>query len=299
MNNPAFRSVVRRASDLVTPRSEIAAGFKTQAENKMQRAAVYVEKAKLIRECLDACDSVRNITENPELKKAVLFSIGLSTKAQGHLSDRDIEEILAGFVSRLGSDLEDTKSDILYRYLLTAGDSLGGTMRNVAGASAQASFAEGVTRTLTAKGLPFNSKTSEKGKRQAIYWNDRIMLFDRRPRFVDKSIDVILLSGQCSDLDASDLIESRAGYIAVGELKGGIDPAGADEHWKTATKALERIRKAFKPRARPKLFFAGAAIEPNMAKEIYEDVLAGKLSFAANLTSQRQTSALVEWLVSL
>ena len=30
-----------------------------------------------------------------------------------------------------------------------------------------------------------------------------------------------------------------------GELKGGIDPAGADEHWKTGNSALVRIRKAF------------------------------------------------------
>ena len=34
-------------------------------------------------------------------------------------------------------------------------------------------------------------------------------------------------------------------YLALGELKGGIDPAGADEHWKTANSALGRIRKAF------------------------------------------------------
>jgi len=25
------------------------------------------------------------------------------------------------------------------------------------------------------------------------------------------------------------------------ELKGGADPAGSDEHWKTATEALNRI----------------------------------------------------------
>jgi type II restriction enzyme len=28
-------------------------------------------------------------------------------------------------------------------------------------------------------------------------------------------------------------------------LKGGIDPAGADEHWKTAGSALLRIKRAF------------------------------------------------------
>jgi len=33
----------------------------------------------------------------------------------------------------------------------------------------------------------------------------------------------------------------------MGELKGGIDPAGADEHWKTANKALDKMRKPFTP----------------------------------------------------
>ncbi|HAJ78349.1 MAG TPA: hypothetical protein DCO75_01135, partial [Fibrobacteres bacterium] len=32
------------------------------------------------------------------------------------------------------------------------------------------------------------------------------------------------------------------------ELKGGIDPAGADEHWKTAKTAIDRIVSAFKKR---------------------------------------------------
>ena len=33
-------------------------------------------------------------------------------------------------------------------------------------------------------------------------------------------------------------VENPKHYLACGELKGGIDPAGADEHWKTAGKAL-------------------------------------------------------------
>jgi type II restriction enzyme len=62
-------------------------------------------------------------------------------------------------------------------------------------------------------------------------------------------------------------------YLALGELKGGIDPAGADEHWKTANSALGRIRKAFSDKnCYPKTFFIGAAIENAMAKEIYQQL---------------------------
>ena len=42
-----------------------------------------------------------------------------------------------------------------------------------------------------------------------------------------------------------DIYKCAASYMALGELKGGIDPAGADEHWKTARTALSRIHEAF------------------------------------------------------
>lgn len=45
-------------------------------------------------------------------------------------------------------------------------------------------------------------------------------------------------------------------FLALGELKGGIDPAGADEHWKTARTAIMRISDAFKREGvSPKTFF--------------------------------------------
>lgn len=55
----------------------------------------------------------------------------------------------------------------------------------------------------------------------------------------------------------------------LGELKGGIDPAGADEHWKTANTALDRIRNSFANVGYSvKTSFVGAAIANAMAVEI-------------------------------
>ena len=88
--------------------------------------------------------------------------------------------------------------------------------------------------------------------------------------------------------------------MAVGELKGGIDPAGADEHWKTARTALERIREAFQQTgAAPATFFIGAAIERKMAEEIWRQLEAGVLDNAANLTNDTQVASLSRWLCTL
>jgi type II restriction enzyme len=89
-------------------------------------------------------------------------------------------------------------------------------------------------------------------------------------------------------------------YVALGELKGGIDPAGADEHWKTANSALERIRGAFSNRAHgPSTFFIGAAIEKAMASEIFDQLQKGVLSDAANLTNETQLVSICRWFVQL
>lgn len=89
-------------------------------------------------------------------------------------------------------------------------------------------------------------------------------------------------------------------YVALGELKGGIDPAGADEHWKTANAHLGRIRRSFATLpSMPQLFFVGNAIEASMAGEIWNQLESGELSNAANLTDDRQAVSLVSWLCSL
>lgn len=89
-------------------------------------------------------------------------------------------------------------------------------------------------------------------------------------------------------------------YLALGELKGGIDPAGADEHWKTANSALGRIRKAFSDQnCHPKTFFIGAAIEKAMAQEIYQQLNNHTLSNGANLTNDDQVVALSDWLIKM
>ncbi|NIA06699.1 MAG: hypothetical protein GWP14_03525 [Actinobacteria bacterium] len=102
-----------------------------------------------------------------------------------------------------------------------------------------------------------------------------------------------------SDL-TRDVIKTPSAYIALGELKGGIDPAGADEHWKTARTALSRIREAFsKHKIEPHIFFIGAAIEAKMASEIWRMLKTGRLENAVNLTDDEQIASITRWLCAL
>ncbi|MCB0196391.1 MAG: hypothetical protein KDJ65_30845 [Anaerolineae bacterium] len=70
------------------------------------------------------------------------------------------------------------------------------------------------------------------------------------------------------------------------ELKGGADPAGSDEHWKTATKVLDRIIEGAKKtnRTTPKLSFIATILVDRVAQEAQNWIDQGKLTSVYNLT---------------
>ncbi len=72
----------------------------------------------------------------------------------------------------------------------------------------------------------------------------------------------------------------------AGELKGGADPAGSDEHWKTATRAFERILSAADDTAkpRPQLSFIATILVDRVAREAALWIEQGKLTSVYNLT---------------
>ncbi len=119
------------------------------------------------------------------------------------------------------------------------------------------------------------------------------------PALMRTNADLCLLSVSPEQLNAATYQNPEL-YLAFGELKGGIDPAGADEHWKTASAAIERIRVAFAEASyTPALFFVGAAVQQRMATEIWDQLERGLLSNAANLNEAHQIAALSRWLCSL
>ena len=136
----------------------------------------------------------------------------------------------------------------------------------------------------------------------AIQWRNkqgnRILFFNATVPLVKNNIDICLYQGNTEDFDSGNIVKADDKAIMFGELKGGIDPAGADEHWKTGNSALERIREAFAQYA-IKTSFIAAAIERKMATEIYAQLQEDTLSNAANLTVDEQLTAYCNWMINL
>ena len=137
---------------------------------------------------------------------------------------------------------------------------------------------------------------------KAIRWTngvyERMLVHNVNVPGVSKNVDLVVFGRFADGVDAKSLasvLADQKNYIVMGELKGGIDPAGADEHWKTARAALDRIRSTFK---KVYIAFIGAAIEKAMAEEIYMQLQSGLLDYAANLTDDSQVLSFCDWLVN-
>jgi hypothetical protein len=142
-------------------------------------------------------------------------------------------------------------------------------------------------------------EVSVRGLSWKVRKKTRTLLYNLTIPIVGNNIDLCLFDCDAAAL-TKDAYKDPKNYLALGELKGGIDPAGADEHWKTARTALQRIHTGFlKLNAKPKTFFVGAAIEIKMAAEIWAMLASGELDNAANLTDDDQIASVSRWICSL
>lgn len=283
---------IRQASDLVTTKAARIAGFVSQAEEKIVRSRSYSLKIERVRQEISPSLTVDQIFEDANLRSFFIGASCLSTKSLAHFSESDVKEIVSSVIdfSRLGDP--EYLNELVGRCYLTAGDSLGGSMRNHVGQIAQQKLTNAVLIEIEKHGYPVVVEKNSSEKVTAIEWGQSRMVFDKKPKFINKSIDFIV-----HKIDSN--LEDPHCYLSCGELKGGIDPAGADEHWKTAKSALDRINTAFssKKSKAPNLYFVAGAIESSMADEIFGHLQTGFLHAAANLNSPEQLNELVSKLI--
>jgi Restriction endonuclease BsobI len=309
---------LRSKADLETTYEAVRAGFVALALEKNRRATPYVAEARALKAAVLNVKTPTDLLSIGEIQRGLLTAAGVSDKAAGHLQAAGrreaVEGLIKNFLDPAGVNFVE---ELVFRFLLTRGDTLGGSMRNVGGFMAQKKLTRAVIACLTVAGRRCQWLHSETGTWAVLPESDadvemslrglswqmpkgpRTLLYNLKVPFVGNNVDLCLFNLAAMEL-RSESIGQRRAYVALGELKGGIDPAGADEHWKTARTALARIAKAFsRVRPKPQSFFVGAAIESKMADEIWDMLRRGVLSNAANLTDEAQITAISRWLCEL
>lgn len=318
----SFNSFITSASSLVTTHEQTRAGFLSIALEKNKVGDPYVKNALAFKSMVAHTNSPDDFLNMPHIRPFLLTAAGLSDKSMNYLTEEDqtaaIKELIEKFLKPAGQDYID---EATYRYLLIKGDAVGGTMRNKIGALGQEKLIRGIFSSMDVQGiqcdwLDKDSKNFDwrrksigeaeiESKTKALHWKndngDRILAFNMTVPTVKKNVDICLYQSNITEYDRGKIVKRPDRAIMFGELKGGIDPAGADEHWKTGNTALVRIREAFQTAGFPgiKTSFVGAAIENAMANEIYEQLASGTLSNAANLTDTNQLIEYCNWLIRL
>ena len=258
---------IRKPEDLLTTSSATRHGFRNQANEKIKRADPFVAQARQLATNLERAKDARAAVGITKIREELVAAVGFSDKATSYFPASQLREAL--FTS----------------------------LQQIEG---EAGSGWPIMTTLEDKGFSPMPTYSPKNptKIQRIAWAKRLLLSDKTATVVGKNIDIILLRRVQSKATDSELLSRKQAFIACGELKGGIDPAAADERWKTTKSALQTIRESF-PQPGPKLFFTAAAIEKSMATEIFSQLRSGELAFAANLTDSGQVSELAQWLTAL
>lgn len=303
-----------KADDLKTTYEKTRAGFVALALEKNRQATPFVEQARALKVSASQAKSPRELMAIKEIQPALLTASGVSDKAAGHLLPEDkiiaIKGLIENYLEPAGNSFVE---ELVYRFLLTRGDTLGGSMRNIGGILAQRKLTRAIISSLALSETSYywldsNSNTWVHSSKEiadielflkGLSWikngRKRTVMYNLTVPIVKKNIDLCFLN--CDYQEFPKIYKNPLVYIALGELKGGIDPAGADEHWKTASTAFSRIDKAFsKNKLNPYKFFVGASIELAMAKEIWAQLKKGILANAANLTDENQVASLCGWL---
>lgn len=316
---PVINRFITSAESLVTTHEETRAGFLSIALKKNRIGDPFVRNAFAFKTMVAHTHSPKDFLTMVEVRPFLVAAAGLSDKAQNHLDDDDkvivIKELIDKFLLPAGDNYID---EAVFRYLLTKGESVGRTIRNMIGDMGQEKLIRAIFSCMDVRGISceklsvgskrwFSVNKSEDGveeKVKALRWSnskgERLLIFNINVPVVSKNVDICLYDDD-SRSTHSKISHLNEKAIMFGELKGGIDPAGADEHWKTGSTALNRIRASFQDAGYPNVLtsFVGAAIEHSMAEEIYAQLMNGTLSNAANLTNGNQLIEYCNWIIEL
>lgn len=316
----SYSTHINEISDLQTHYEDYRAGFLEIAFQKNLKSTPFIEEARSLKVMIQAADvkTPVELLKYDELRTPMLTASGISDKAKKFLNEGDqkiaIQNLITDFLEPAGTSFID---ELIYRYLLIKGDAFGGVMRNLVGNLAERKLILSLISSLNIAEIQYTWLDKRKQKWVApiedlseiaenckgIYWSkkgvDRTFWLNLNIKKVNKNIDLCIFNGNPKELSKKDFVDNEELAVAFGELKGGIDPAGADEHWKTANTALSRIRQSYDPIKNIQTFFIGAAIETSMASEIFDQLKQKTLNNAANSTKPDQISSISNWIINI
>ena len=129
---------LKSSKSLETSYEAVRAGFIALALEKNRRATPFIAQARALKTAANKAKSANGLLQIPTIQAALLTAAGVSDKAANHLQNSDkyesVGNLIKNFLEPAGINFVE---ELVYRFLLTRGDTLGGSMRNIGGFIAQ------------------------------------------------------------------------------------------------------------------------------------------------------------------
>lgn len=162
-----------------------------------------------------------DLLKMPAVRPFLISASGLSDKSLNYLNEDDrteaIKELIDKFLKPAGSHFID---EVIFRYLLIKGDSVGGTMRNRIGAIGEEKLIRCILSNLSVQGITYdwcdgspsyhwNKKPQNDAEIErsikALHWKnsngDRVLAFDMTIPLVGKNVDICLFDSNIVGYD--------------------------------------------------------------------------------------------------
>lgn len=193
-----------------------------------------------------------------DIRAALTTAAGVADSGAKHLDDLAKHKAVRQFVRRIADQKPNFVDELASQFQIVCDAWLDREMRDVPNRLAQCKLTRSLLAHLRNAGLSYRWRSSANGK-----WSE---MSD------DEAAIELDLNGLSWTVDGKP--RSPVYNLTVPVVRNNVDlclfDCGADEHWKTVGSALVRIKSAFaKHKAKPKIFFVGAAIATKMAAEIW------------------------------
>jgi len=157
-----YQQHLTSSKDLETTYEAVRAGFVALALEKNRRATPFVAQARALKAAASQAKLPADLMKIEAIQTGLLAAAGVSDKAANHLQDADRRKAILGlirdFLEPAGANFVE---ELVFRFLLTRGDTLGGSMRNVGGFMAQCKLTRSIIAHLKLAGQPYRWLHSE------------------------------------------------------------------------------------------------------------------------------------------
>lgn len=230
----SYHEHLSSCDDLVTTYAATRAGFVALALEKNRRAAPYVAEARALQKAASAAATPADLATLTGIESGLLTAAGLSDKALRHLLPQNKTEAINGLIRNFLEPAGDKfVEELVFRFLLTRGDALGGSMRNVGGVLAQRKLTRAIISSLTIAGINYRWQHTKSRKwlemtedDSEIEWSlrglswyngdkNRTLIYNLTVPLVGNNVDICLFSLSPREVRTSECKIAET-YIALG-----------------------------------------------------------------------------------